>query len=83
MYRLSHHAQQRIKERHLHVRWLLAALDGKRARLPDGTLVLCDPVSRCALYINEQRMLIITAMRLQPSKYKRIYSARRKSSWHR
>lgn len=77
-YRISAHAKRRIRQRRLRVEWLLAALDGKRARLIDGTLVLCDPVSRCAIYINEQRMLIITAMRLHPSKYKRIYSARRK-----
>lgn len=77
MYTLSHHAQQRIKQRNLRVRWLLAALDGKRARLEDGTLVLCDPVSRCALYISERDNLVITAMCLNPHKYRRLYMRRK------
>lgn len=76
MYQLTLHAQQRIKQRRLRVKWLLAALDGKRARQGDGTIMLCDPDSRCALVIDPKTNLIITALKLRPSKFKRIFARR-------
>ncbi len=79
MYRLSAHAQRRIRQRRLRVEWLLAALEGKQRRQIDGTVMFCDPVTHVALVIDLQRMLIITAIRLRPAKYKRIYSGRRPS----
>jgi hypothetical protein len=76
MFQLSMHAINRIRERRLRVEWLLAALDGKRKRQSDGTILCCDPVSRCAMVIDPKQMLIITALSLRPSKFKRIYSRR-------
>lgn len=76
MYQLSNHAIQRIEQRRLRPEWLVAALDGKRAWQKDGTLVFCDPKTRCALVINPKTMLVITALRLRPAKFKRIYSRR-------
>lgn len=76
MYLLSRHAQHRIKQRRLKVEWLLAALDGKVATQVDGTLIFCDPETRCALVIKPSSRLVVTAMRLRPSKFKRIYKRR-------
>lgn len=78
MYQLSLHAIRRIKERNLRVEWLLAALDGREARQADGNLFLVDPASRCALVINPRSRTVITALRLRPSRYKRLFSQRGK-----
>lgn len=75
-YQLSMHAIQRIEQRRLRPEWLVAALDGKRARQNDGTVIFCDPESRCALVIDPTRMLVITALRLRPARFRRIYSRR-------
>ena len=75
-YRLSVHAMRRIEQRRLCPEWLVAALDGVSARQDDGTVIYCDPASRCALVIEPKSRLVITALRLRPAKFRRIYSRR-------
>lgn len=77
LYQLSDHAIQRIKQRKLRIEWLLAALDGERVVQGNGTVMLCDPATRCTLIVDPNRNLIITALRLRPAKYKRIFSRRK------
>lgn len=77
MYRLSYHATQRIKQRRLQAEWLLAALEGRLYVQPDGLHLLYDPSSRCALIVDPQSKVIITALRLKPAHAKRIFSARK------
>ena len=83
MYQLSLHAVRRIKERKLRTEWLLAALDGKQAHMPDGTLILVDPATRCALFVAPNSRIVVTAMKLRPAHYRRIFSRRRKSNGRR
>ena len=77
MYQLSLHAMQRIEQRKLRPEWLLAALEGVQAQQDDGTVMYCDPDSRCALVIDPNSRLVITALKLRPAKFKRIYSRRK------
>lgn len=83
MYQLSIHAIHRIKERRLKIEWLLAALDGKEARMSDGTVFLVDPASRCALIIARDGCTIVTVVRMRPARYKRMFSKRRKTNGRR
>lgn len=76
-YQLSLHAIQRIEQRRLRAEWLVAALEGVSARQRDGTIIYCDPTSRCALVINPKTMLVVTALKLRPAKFRRIYSRSR------
>lgn len=76
-YQLSVHAIRRIEQRRLRPEWLVAALDGKRAQQGDGTIILCDPETRCALVIDPKTLLVITALKLRPAKFRRIYSGSR------
>lgn len=76
IYQLSLHAMQRIEQRRLRPEWLVAALDGKRAQQNDGTILFCDPSTRCALVIDPKSRLVITALKLRPAKFRRIYSRR-------
>jgi len=76
-YQLSMHAIQRIEQRRLRAEWLVAALEGKQARQGDGTIICCDPETRCALVIDPKSKLVITALKLRPAKFRRIYSRSR------
>jgi hypothetical protein len=78
MYRLTHHAQRRIKKRRLRVEWLLAALDGRKRSLSDGTMLFCDPKSRCALVIRREQMLVVTAFRISESRFRKIFNRRKR-----
>lgn len=80
MYQISLHALRRIKQRRLKAEWLVAALEGKKRSLPDGTMIFADVKSRCALIIIRERMLIVTAMRLSERRFKKIFK-RRKQRW--
>lgn len=80
-YRLSAHAQARIKERRIPVEWLLSALEGRVARLPDQTLIFCDRASRCALVVNPEARVIITVYRMKRKQVKRVYS-NKKGKWN-
>jgi hypothetical protein len=80
MYQLTIHATQRIRERRLKVPWLLAALDGRKRSLPNGTMLYVDPKTRCALIINREMMIIVTALRLSHRRFKKIFQ-RRKPQW--
>jgi len=77
-YRLTKHAQRRIKERRLKVEWLLAALDGRKCSQRDGTMLFCDPKSRCALIIVREEMLIVTAVRISERRFKKLFGRKRR-----
>ena len=79
MYRLSEHAQERIRRRHLRPQDLVAALDGLEATRYDGTLLLCDARSLCTLIINPHDRIVITAFRMKPVKFRRIFRNRKHS----
>lgn len=71
MYRLSHHAYRRIKQRSLPIDGLLAAMEGIRYVLPDGTIVLCDSISHCALILDPNEQVVLSAFRLRRKNRKR------------
>lgn len=73
-YRLSAHAQQRIRQRNIPVEWLLAAMDGRAAEQVDGTVIMYDRCSRCALIVNPEAMVIVTVFRLKRKQIKQIFS---------
>lgn len=73
MYMLSTHAQKRIRRRHLRADDLAAALDGYDYARPDGTLLFCDPRSRCTVLVNPHRYIVITAFKMKPSKFRRLF----------
>ena len=77
MYRLSDHARERIRRRRLHAEDLVAALDGLEATRYDGTLLLCDARSLCTLIVNPHNATILTAYKMKPVKFRRIFSARK------
>ena len=77
MYRLSEHARERIRRRRLHAEDLVAALDGLEATRYDGTLLLCDALSLCTLIVNPHNATILTAYKMKPVKFRRIFSARK------
>jgi hypothetical protein len=74
VYRITAHARQRIRERRLPIEWLVAALDGRCYPYASGLLLLCDPRSRCAVVVNPENGNIVTAIRLKPAAYKRMFS---------
>lgn len=78
MYRLSHHAIQRIHQRQLPVEWLVAALDGERFAYKHGTVILCDVATRCAVVIEPENRVILTAFLLRPNKFRQLFKRRKK-----
>lgn len=74
MYKLSLHARRRIEQRNLTVEELLAALNGRQIIQRSGTVLFCDPLTRCAVVIDLKAMAVVTALRLKPSKYRRLFS---------
>jgi hypothetical protein len=79
MYRLSEHARERIRRRHLRPQDLVAALDGLEATRYDGTLLLCDARSLCTLIVNPHNATILTAYKMKPVKFRRIFRNRKHS----
>ena len=58
---------------------LVAALDGLEATRYDGTLLLCDARSLCTLIVNPHNATILTAYKMKPVKFRRIFSKRKHS----
>jgi hypothetical protein len=79
MYRLSDHARERSRRRHLRPQDLVAALDGLEATRYDGTLLLCDARSLCTLIVNPHNATILTAYKMKPVKFRRIFRNRKHS----
>lgn len=75
MFRLSRHAQRRIRQRKIRVEWLLAALEGERSKQrKGGVFLLGDPASRCALVIDLKfGGIVVTVIKLSPRKYRRLF----------
>lgn len=85
MYRISAHAWRRICKRGLSAAELAAALDGICVASRNGTFVYGDPVTRCAVVVDEGQRVVLTAVRYDEAQWSSVFGERKKGrrEWQR
>lgn len=72
--KMTPHAARRLRERGLTDTEIAAALAGRAFQQVNGYTLHYDRTSRCAVVINPQGGLLVTAYRMKKKRLKRHYS---------